>query len=89
MDSQVFKQEPYNDKVDVFSFGVVLYELLARSALIFSELPDGSLDGPERYAGRVAAGYRWRTALRTTQAALPGRARHTARYTALQRLYME
>lgn len=35
---------PCTRQVDVFSLGVVLYELLSRTLLIFTELPVGTAD---------------------------------------------
>lgn len=38
MSPEVHGRLPYNEKADVFSFAVLLYELLARSMLVFSHL---------------------------------------------------
>ena len=37
MPPEVFNHEPYNEKVDVYSFAVVLYELFGRTLLVYSE----------------------------------------------------
>lgn len=60
MAPEVFKGEPYNEKADVFSFCVTMFELLARTMLLFSELPVATMDpsAPDRYAEKVAGGYR-------------------------------
>jgi serine/threonine protein kinase len=53
MAPEVFLGQPYNEKVDVFSFGVLLYELLSRCLLMFSELPARNSDPTitERWVG--------------------------------------
>ncbi|WIA14837.1 hypothetical protein OEZ85_001556 [Tetradesmus obliquus] len=60
MAPEVWKNQPYNEKADVFSFGVVLYELVSRCLLIFTELPTSTTDPiiTERYAEKVSQGYR-------------------------------
>ncbi|KAL6759508.1 kinase-like domain-containing protein [Haematococcus lacustris] len=61
MAPEVQRCEPYNQAADTFSFGVLAYELLSRSMLVFTHLGGGMLPGvltPEDYAARVADGYR-------------------------------
>ena len=61
MAPEVFLKQPYNEKVDVFSFGHVAYELLMRRP-IASFLPDASLEQGILHAERVAKG-QWRPEL--------------------------
>ncbi|GIL88102.1 hypothetical protein Vretifemale_16055, partial [Volvox reticuliferus] len=61
---EAYKREPYNDKVDVYSLGILMYELFGRTNLTFThistKLPAFSrmLCNPGEFAERVAAGYR-------------------------------
>jgi DNA-binding helix-hairpin-helix protein with protein kinase domain len=54
------KKTKKTQKADVFSFGVLVFELFSRGMLLFTELPTcaSSPDVTEAYAARVAAGYR-------------------------------
>ncbi|GAX73164.1 hypothetical protein CEUSTIGMA_g617.t1 [Chlamydomonas eustigma] len=54
MSPEVFCHEPYNEKADVYSFGVMLYEVFARNMLVTT--PAGN--DPDGYAARVAKGHR-------------------------------
>ncbi len=56
--SQVYSSMPYNEKADVFALGVIIFELVSRTLLLFSETPAKSPADAERYAARVAGGYR-------------------------------
>ncbi|GAX74900.1 hypothetical protein CEUSTIGMA_g2346.t1 [Chlamydomonas eustigma] len=57
MAPEVYKEEPYNDKADVYSFSIIAYELLHRYQMI--SVTDGSFEECLVYARRVARkGYR-------------------------------
>ena len=45
-------------QVDVYAFGCILYELVARVLLLFTETPANSAEDCEAYAGKIAQGYR-------------------------------
>lgn len=56
--AEVFNNQPYNEKSDVFSFGTLAYELLAGELLIISIFNTGRADkmgikDPQGYAARV------------------------------------
>ncbi len=68
MAPEVHRNQPYNEAADVFSFGVVAYEVLSRTMLIFTHVGDGGafvaqdsgedaeLNGRCGQAGRVSWG---------------------------------
>ncbi|GFR44342.1 hypothetical protein Agub_g5559, partial [Astrephomene gubernaculifera] len=58
MAPEVYRQEQYNEKVDVFSFGVILFELLSRYQTVCAISLAGTQEEIESYAARVAQGYR-------------------------------
>lgn len=58
MAPEVFKFQPYNEKADVFSFAVMLYEVFYRYLTVSAFSVEGTLQERERYAARVADGYR-------------------------------
>ncbi|GLI70963.1 hypothetical protein VaNZ11_016065 [Volvox africanus] len=63
MAPEVHRNMPYNEKVDVFSFGVLMYEVFSRTLLLVAalnlrELRLKGMDTPEGYAQYVAEGYR-------------------------------
>ncbi|EFJ47075.1 hypothetical protein VOLCADRAFT_61756, partial [Volvox carteri f. nagariensis] len=53
MAPEVHRNMPYNEKVDVFSFGVLMYEVFSRTLLLVSAVWRGG-----GYAQYVAEGYR-------------------------------
>ena len=58
---ELYRHDPFCEAADVFSFGVVAYELLARGALVSTHVGSGVLQGvgsAEDYARVVAGGYR-------------------------------
>jgi serine/threonine protein kinase len=55
MAPEIYRGDPYNDKADVFSFGVLLREVLAAYLTGFAM---GSAAEIERYAKRVSEGFR-------------------------------
>jgi len=59
MAPEVFKDQPYNEKVDVFSFGVMMYNLCYRviPALLMNP-KTGETEDMFEYAARVSTGWR-------------------------------
>jgi len=57
MAPEVYRKEPYNEKSDVFAFGVMLYEAL-KQELQAAKFLSGSPQEIENYAKGVANGYR-------------------------------
>ena len=59
MAPEVMQKAPYNEKVDVFAFGVVLYEVFSGILLRNLYIPDKDRgSGYRRYATRVNSGWR-------------------------------
>lgn len=49
---------PCDAQVDVFSFGVILYELLHKYMMVFAVSIAGTEEELERYAEKVSEGWR-------------------------------
>lgn len=58
MAPEVFKNSPYNEKVDVFSYGVILYELFQSYMMLCAISIQGTPEEVELYAEKVSEGYR-------------------------------
>ncbi|KAJ9514444.1 hypothetical protein QJQ45_016183 [Haematococcus lacustris] len=56
--AQVVLGQPYNEKVDVFSFGVILFEVLNRKLMLVDEIKNDPRKDAQAYAERVARGFR-------------------------------
>eukprot|EP01025_Chloroclados_australasicus_P062356 TRINITY_DN818_c0_g2_i3.p2 TRINITY_DN818_c0_g2~~TRINITY_DN818_c0_g2_i3.p2 ORF type:complete len:356 (-),score=28.79 TRINITY_DN818_c0_g2_i3:2257-3324(-) len=58
MAPEVFMNRPYNEKVDVFSFGVIAFELFARDMIYCRAVRFGSPEEVLDHAGKCAGGER-------------------------------
>lgn len=58
MAPEVVLGQPYNEKVDVFSFGVILFEVLNRKLMLVDEIKNDPRKDAQAYAERVARGFR-------------------------------
>lgn len=58
MAPEVFRKETYNDKADVFSFGVIMYEVLHKYMMLSIICVTGTESDVEAYAQSVSNGYR-------------------------------
>lgn len=58
MAPEVYYGWEYNEKADMFSLGVVIYEIVQRQMLLASITANGTVGDVERYAKAVAEGYR-------------------------------
>lgn len=58
MAPEVYSSMPYNESADVFSFGVIMWEVFSRNLLVVSETGMQSPQESKMYADRVANGYR-------------------------------
>lgn len=53
-----FRNEAYDEKVDVFSFAICMYEIIHKYMMVFAVSNRGTEEEIEAYASRVAQGYR-------------------------------
>lgn len=58
MAPEVLKGEKFDEKADIFSLGVLIYELIQRTLLLVQISANGSPREVEKYAAAIAGGYR-------------------------------
>jgi serine/threonine protein kinase len=58
MAPEVHRHEPYNQSADVYSFGVLMYEVMARTMLVFTAVGDGPAH-VAKTAGEQTEGSNW------------------------------
>ncbi|GIL57301.1 hypothetical protein Vafri_12551 [Volvox africanus] len=58
MAPEMYLEQPYNEKVDVFSYGVIVFEILSRYQMICAVSQAGTEAEIEAYAAKVSEGYR-------------------------------
>eukprot|EP00879_Flechtneria_rotunda_P007275 GHRR01007632.1.p2 GENE.GHRR01007632.1~~GHRR01007632.1.p2 ORF type:complete len:166 (+),score=48.43 GHRR01007632.1:1449-1946(+) len=58
MAPEVFREEPYSEKADVFSFAILMYEVLHCYVMLSAVSVAGTYEELEEYCAGVAAGYR-------------------------------
>lgn len=54
----MYRNEAYDEKVDVFSFAICMYELLHKYMMVFAVSVKGTEAEIEAYAAGIAGGYR-------------------------------
>ncbi|KAF8055751.1 splA [Scenedesmus sp. PABB004] len=70
MAPEVFLEAPYNEKADVFSFGIMMSEVMQKYIMLSAVAVKGTYEELIEYAARVAAGFRpplhdsWPTSIR-------------------------
>ncbi|GIL89803.1 hypothetical protein Vretifemale_17566 [Volvox reticuliferus] len=58
MAPEMYREEQYNEKVDVFSYGVMVFEILSRYQMVCAVSVAGTEAEIEAYAAKVSEGYR-------------------------------
>lgn len=58
MAPEIVQSKPYNEKVDVFSMGIVIFEVFSKRLLCADYMNTTEWDETEIHAQRVAAGWR-------------------------------
>ena len=54
----MYREEEYDEKVDVFSFGICMYELTHKYMMVFAVSVTGTEEEIMRYAHKVSEGFR-------------------------------
>ena len=54
----MFLNKPYNEKVDVFAFGIVIFEIFSKRLLVADYMNTADWDESQTHAERVSNGWR-------------------------------